>query len=72
MTIGGYNNRFHDITGVVEDPHSSDSAAKDGEAFSVLSYANGPGFYSYNGTGVGDWTKIDRNPLEKDKAADHR
>ena len=72
MTIGGYNSRFHDITGVVEDPHAFDNNAKDGEAFSILSYGNGPGFYSYNGTGEGDWTMIDRNPLDRDKAADPR
>jgi len=71
MTIGGYNSRFHDITGVVEDPHAFDNNAKDGEAFSILSYGNGPGFYSYNGTGEGDWKMIDRNPLDRDKAADH-
>ena len=69
MTIGGYNSRFHDITGAVEDPHAFDNFAKDGESFSILSYGNGPGFYSYNGTGVGDWTMINRNPLDSDAAA---
>ena len=39
MSIGGYTSRFHDITGVVEDPRGGDdSDAADGESFTILSY----------------------------------
>ena len=39
MSIGGYTGRFHDITGVVEDPRGGDDGdAADGESFTILSY----------------------------------
>ena len=37
MSIGGYTGRFHDITGVVEDPNG-DSNAADGGSLTILSY----------------------------------
>merc|ERR1719433_2222873 len=46
MSIGGYTGRFHDITGVVEDPMGGgyDEGAADGDTLTILSYGNGPGF----------------------------
>ena len=39
MSIGGYTGRFHDITGVVQDPRGGeDSNAADGESLTILSY----------------------------------
>ena len=73
MTIGGYNSRFHDITGTVDDPNDSDEAdlADDGRTWTVLSYGNGPGFKDMVTTGAGDWTSINRSTLDRDAAADY-
>ena len=40
MSIGGYTGRFHDITGVVEDPMGGgyDEGAADGDTLTILSY----------------------------------
>ena len=39
MSIGGYTGRFHDITGVVEDPRGGDdNFGDDGESLTILSY----------------------------------
>ena len=39
MSIGGYTGRFHDITGVVEDPRGGDdNNAADGGSLTILSY----------------------------------
>ena len=40
MSIGGYTGRFHDITGVVEDPMGDgyDEGAADGDTLTILSY----------------------------------
>jgi len=71
LSIGGYTGRFHDITGVVDDPMGYENDAADGESLSILSYGNGPGFKKLNTTGAGDWTNIDRDPLGRDQAADY-
>ena len=38
MSIGGYTGRFHDITGVVEDPMGFENDAADGDSLTILSY----------------------------------
>ena len=38
LSIGGYTGRFHDITGVVDDPMGYENDAADGESLSILSY----------------------------------
>ena len=38
MSIGGYTGRFHDITGVVEDPMGYQENAADGDSLTILSY----------------------------------
>ena len=63
MSIGGYQGREEDITGVVIEGNGSVDYAKDGETFTVLSYGNGPGFMQYNATREGDYTAIDRNTM---------
>jgi len=69
MSIGGYAGRVEDITGVVVEGDGTLPLGEDGGTFTVLSYGNGPGYMQYNGTGVGDYTMIDRHPMEKlDKA----
>jgi len=72
MSIGGYTGRFHDITGVVEDPMGYENNAADEGSLTILSYGNGPGFQKLNTTtGPGDWTAIERFPLGRDQAADY-
>ena len=69
MSMGGYNGREEDITGVVIEADGNADLGEDGKPFTVLSYGNGPGFKRFNGTGVGDFKKVDRNPLEKGEKA---
>ena len=38
MSIGGYTGRFHDITGVVEDPMGYENNAADEGSLTILSY----------------------------------
>eukprot|EP00091_Calanus_sinicus_P024337 TRINITY_DN8658_c0_g1_i1.p2 TRINITY_DN8658_c0_g1~~TRINITY_DN8658_c0_g1_i1.p2 ORF type:complete len:135 (-),score=41.73 TRINITY_DN8658_c0_g1_i1:40-444(-) len=64
MTIGGYTGREQDITGVVIEADGTVDLGEDEETFTVLSYGNGPGFLQNNGTGVGDFTFIDRDTME--------
>ena len=71
LSMGGYTSRFHDITGVVDDHMDFNDDAEDGGALTILSYGNGKGFYNLETTGAGDWRMIDRNPLDRNTAADH-
>ena len=70
MSIGGYAGRVADITGVVVEGDNTTPMGEDGSTFTVLSYGNGPGYMQYNGTGVGNFTKIDRHPMKKGDKAD--
>ena len=77
MTIGGYTSRFHDITGVVDDPNfpelSDNTLADDGETIAILSYGNGPGFKDFETrSGPGNWTEINRKPMKIGSKADYR
>ena len=69
MTIGGYAGREQDIAGVVKEADVLVDLGEDGETFTVLSYGNGPGFMQFNGTGVGDFTFIDRDTMEEGTTA---
>eukprot|EP00090_Calanus_glacialis_P026917 TRINITY_DN42321_c0_g1_i1.p1 TRINITY_DN42321_c0_g1~~TRINITY_DN42321_c0_g1_i1.p1 ORF type:complete len:552 (-),score=154.93 TRINITY_DN42321_c0_g1_i1:143-1798(-) len=69
MTIGGYTGREQDIAGVVKEADGLVDLGEDGETFTVLSYGNGPGFMQFNGTGVGDFTFIDRDTMEEGTTA---
>ena len=70
MSIGGYNGREVDITGVVMGPDGSVDMGEDNKTFTVLSYGNGPGFSQFNATGEGDFTFIDRHPMAVGESAD--
>ena len=71
MTIGGYTSRFHDITGVIDDHNDFNDDGDDGLSMTILSYGNGPGFEKMLAKGQGDWTQIDRKPLDRNRAADY-
>jgi len=63
LSIGGYPGRTADITGTVMGDNGWAMKADDGESFSILGYANGPGFKklqvknNYNST---TWKAISR------------
>ena len=44
LSVGGYPGRSTNITGVVEGSNAWVMKADDGQPFSILGYANGPGF----------------------------
>jgi len=70
MSVGGYTGRQADITGVVIEADGIEDLTDDNNTFTVLSYGNGPGFMEYNTTGTGDYTHIDRHPMEVNQTAD--
>jgi len=72
MSVGGYTGRQADITGVVIEADGLPDLTDDNNdnTFTVLSYGNGPGFMQYNTTGTGDYTNIDRHPMEVNETAD--
>ena len=72
MSIGGYTSRFHDITGVIDDHNDFNDDAEDGQSMTILSYGNGPGFMEMKAKKAGNWTDIDRVPMDRSSKADYR
>merc|ERR1712215_461517 len=72
MSVGGYTGRQADITGVVIEADGLPDLTDDNNdtTFTALSYGNGPGFMQYNTTGTGNYTNIDRHPMEVNETAD--
>jgi len=58
LTIGGYPKRTQSILGVVGEEKGDKSS--DGDLFTILAYANGPGYTNYKAEGAGNWTNINR------------
>jgi len=74
LSVGGYPGRGANITGVVK-AGSWVSKAEDGQPFSILSYANGPGFKKLrvkDNSNSSDWEAITRaGDLQQGETATH-
>jgi len=58
LTIGGYPQRKQHILGVAGE--GGYDVGMDEDPFTILAYANGPGYTQYTVEGAGDWEKINR------------